>query len=316
MMEFEANPNYFRGKPGIERVVLKFVGEKAGVTELLSGNVDVISYTNPTRIPKLANDPRFRVYYWLYVGVAQAIYWQNDHPLFQDPRVRRALTLAINRRELLQLLSLPEDLPLFDGIYTPRLFRRGELAEPLPHDPARARALLDAAGWRDENGDGVREREGKEARPTAIVADLPGFQEMAIYVQNQLRQVGVRMGIRVLENTIVNERVRDGEFEVAFAPFRHEPRWLNNRFGKDSPIGYTNAEVAALIGRAMVTTEPDEMDRIYRELMEIFRRDVPVTFLHPVIRTFIAHRRLRGLSTPFRADPLRFMEHLWLEEED
>ena len=316
MMEFETNPDYFRGKPRIKRVVLKFVGEEAGVTELLSGNVDVISYTNPVRIPKLANDPRFRVYYWLYVGVARAIYWQNDHPLFQDPRVRRALTLAINRRELLQLLSLPADLPLFDGIYTPRLFRRGQLPEPLPYDPARAQTLLDAAGWRDQDGDGVRERKGEEARFTAIVTDLPGFQEMAIYTQSQLRRVGIHMGIRILESTLVHERVRAGEFEAAFAPFRHEPRWLKNRFGEDSPIGYTNAEVITLIGRAMLTAEPDEMDSIYRELMEIFRRDVPVTFLHPVVRTFFAHRRLRGLSTPFRADPLRFMEHLWLEDED
>ena len=124
------------------------------------------------------------------------------------------------------------------------------------------------------------------------------------------------MAIQVLESTLVHERVRAGEFEAAFARFRHEPRWLNNRFGEDSPIGYTNAEVITLIGRAMMTAEPDEMDRIYRELMEIFRRDMPVTFLHPVVRTFFAHRRLRGLSTPFRADPLRFMEHLWLEEED
>ncbi len=316
MMEFEANPDYVRGEPRIERVVLKFVGEEAGVTELLSGNVDVISYTNPARIPKLANDPRFRVYYWLYVGVARAIYYQNNLALFQDGRVRRALTLAINRRELLQLLSLPEDLPLFDGIYTPRLFRRGELLDPLTYDPARARALLEAASWRDNNGDGVREREGKEARFTAIVADLPGFQEMAIYTQSQLSRVGIHMAIQVLESTLVHERVRSGEFEAAFAPFRHEPRWLKNRFGEDSPIGYRNAEVITLIGRAMMTAEPDEMDRIYRELMEIFRRDMPVTFLHPVVRTFFAHRRLRGLSTPFRADPLRFMEHLWLEDED
>lgn len=40
----------------------------------------------------------------------------------------------------------------------------------------------------------------------------------------------------------------------------------------------------------------------------------PVTLLHPVVRTFMAHRRIRGLSEPFRADPVRFMEDLWIEE--
>ena len=62
MMEFEANPDYYKGKPKIDRVVLKFTGEAAGLTELLSGNVDAITEINSTEILKLAADPRFRLY--------------------------------------------------------------------------------------------------------------------------------------------------------------------------------------------------------------------------------------------------------------
>ena len=58
LMEFEANPIYFRSKPRIARVVLKFVGEAASLTELLSGNVDVVHHAslNPAQIPVVAKD--------------------------------------------------------------------------------------------------------------------------------------------------------------------------------------------------------------------------------------------------------------------
>ena len=310
MMEFEANPDYYKGKPKIDRVVLKFTGE-ARLTELLSGNVDAIMEFNSTEIPKLGADPRFRVYHWPSI-TARAIYWQNDHPLFRDPRVRRALTLAINRRELLQVLNLPENFPIVDGPYTERQLLRGELPEPLPYDPARARTLLDAAGWRDRDGNGVRDRDGQEFRFTAIV--FGGWQEMAVYVQDQLRRVGVQMALQTLEAGIVQGRVRIGEFEAAFTWARYFPGILKHEFGEDAPIGYKNAQVVKLVDRVAVTADPDARDRIFRELTEIFRADLPVTTLFPSPKTTVAHRRIQGLSTPFRADPVWYMEDLWLEE--
>ena len=118
MMEFRANADFYLGKPRIERVILKFSLD-AGLTELLSGDVDAVPSFPPASLPTVGGDPRFRVYYHVWGTTTQAIYWKNDHPLFNDPRVRRALTMAIDRRELLGLLSLPDDLPVVDGPLTP-----------------------------------------------------------------------------------------------------------------------------------------------------------------------------------------------------
>ncbi len=316
MMEFEANPDYYRGKPKIERVVLKFAGD-AGLTELLSGNVDALPWANPAEIPKLSSDPRFRVYYALGPDLARVIYWQNDDPLFRDPNIRRALTLAINRRELLQVLHLPDTLPIFDGVFTRRQLRRGQLPAPLPYDPAEARSLLDAAGWRVRHGNAVRERDGRPFRFTAIVLPgtsvQPGDEQAAVYVQDQLRRIGVRMDLQLLGSGIA-DRLKSGKFEAAFWHFRHSAWWLQQYLGRSSPIGYRNAEVARRIDRAMVTADPEELDGIYRGLMEIFRADVPISFLTPQVNTYIAHRRIRGLSSPWRTDPVEHMEDLWLED--
>ena len=88
-------------------------------------------------------------------------------------------------------------------------------------------------------------------------------------------------------------------------------------FGKDSPIGYRNARVTQLLDAAQNTQNPDEMDEIFRGLMPIFREHLPFTYLVLNVETYVAHRRVKGLSTPFRANPLEYsaVEHLWIEEE-
>ncbi|MGH7411979.1 MAG: ABC transporter substrate-binding protein, partial [Candidatus Methylomirabilis sp.] len=251
------------------------------------------------------------VYYWYEGTNVRGIYWQNKHPLFQDPRVRRALTLAINRRELLQLINVPGDIALVDGPYTLRQVRRGQLPAPLPYDPEQARALLEAAGWQDRDGDGMRERDGQAFRFNAIVFQPP-YPQIALYVQDQFRRVGVHMDLQPLDDSVVQERLERGAFEAAFATVWGS-RWLLQ--DQHSSIGYENSAVFALFQRAKDTADPDAEDRIYRELANIVRADAPVTFLCPKVDLELVHRRVQGLSSPWRAEPLEFMEHLWLEDE-
>ncbi len=313
MMELKANPDYFRGKPGIERVILKF--GPTSLAELLSGNVDVLPQVNPMELPKLGQDPRFRIYYLITPDVS-TIFWNHRHPVFGDPRVREALTLAINRRELLSVLNLPDDLPLFDVIYTERQW--GELPQPLPYDPERAKELLEEMGWHDLDGDGISERHGEDFRFTMLV--VASRVREAIYIQDQLRRVGVRMEISTRRSFgLVSQEMRTGDFEAAI--WRQFMTLSTVRghlafFGKGSIIGYRNARVVELLDAAAETQNPEELDTLYRELMSLFKADLPVTFLYPMPWTYVVHRRVRGLSTPYRADPVWYMEHLWIEDNE
>ncbi len=314
MMELEANPDYYKGKPKIERVVLKFAGEDQ-LSELLSGNVDAITEANPAHIPKLARDPRFRVYYsygaW---WIQQALYWKNDHPILRDPRVRRALTLAIDRRQLLQVINLPDYTAIVDGPYTLRQLRRGLLPDPLPYDPGQASALLDAAGWQDEDGDGVRERDGQPLRFTAMVATGDSREQIAVFVQDQLRRVGVHMDVQLLPNINVVARLKTGDFEAALTSFVLNRLRLNSVVRVN--LGYDDARLFELVDQSGTVWDPDRQDEIFSEITAIIRRDLPITFLFPRLRTVFAHRRIKGLSSPWRADPVRYLEDLWLEDDD
>ena len=321
MIEFKANPDYYRGKPTIERVVLKFVGQGgltgARLTELLSGNVDVVPWASSADIPKLANDPRFQVYFRepFHAG-ASGIYWQHRHHLFRDPRVQRALTLAINRRDMLQVLNYPNDIPLFDGPITIRQLRQRQFPDPLPYDPEQSRTLLASAGWHDSDGDGVCEKQGQRFKFTACVPIEILQEKMPEYVQSELRHVGVQMDFKPMDFTTVWEKLDAGDFDAAFMVVQSRPSWYLSKFGKDSAVGYDNAQVIDLLEQALATADPGEQDQIHRELLRIFRIEQPLTYLGPHTGTFLVHRRIKGLSSPYRADPIVFMEDLWLEDQN
>jgi len=308
MMEFEANPDYFRGQPRIERVVLKFAGwnpSGSAMPELLSGKVDAaVSWRQD--IMSARRRRGLRVYQQPAIAGFGAFWWNARHPLFQDARVRRALTLAINRRELIQLRDLPEDTPVADFLFTKRQIERGDLPEPIPYDPALANRLLDEAGWSARDRDGWRERSGRPCRFTLLL----GGDYAAVYVQDQLKRVGVRMDISHYDIGAIWERIKAGEFEAAQTFFGAGTDLKESLRG----AGYQNPEFFRLLEATPATFDPEKRDQLYRQLSETFQANVPVTLLFPGAASMIASCRIRGLdNSPYRGDLTQCMDQLWLE---
>lgn len=318
MMEFEANPDYYAGIPRIRRVFLKF-GSSTLLTELLSGNVDVIPFFDRSQISKLADRPQFQTYFMIssYLSLA-AIYWNLNNPLFEDPRVRRALTLGMDRREILRVQNLPEELKIFDVVFTGHQYRHNEIPPPIPFDPESAGKLLDEAGWRTETG-AVRKRDGKEFRfdlavPSGYSA-AGDYRGAAVLIQAQLREIGIQVEVREMEEWLLYQRIEAGQFQAAIHRFFQGPNQLLKWFGGDSPLGYTNPRVLKLLKAYQVTADPEEINRIVGEIQPMMAQDLPVTFLYPRIHTCVTHKRIKGLVSPYWSSPLQHMEHLWVEEE-
>ena len=115
----------------------------------------------------------------------KTVYYPKHLLQEQDPSVRKALTAAINRKNLLHILNLPDNTPIIDVLLTKSQIYRGEIPEPLPYDPKLSRQLLDKAGWRDVDGDGIRERNGQKFHFTATAPE-GDWSTTAVYVQDQL----------------------------------------------------------------------------------------------------------------------------------
>ncbi len=311
-----ANPDFYRGQPAVDTLVIRIGG--SSLIELLAGNVDAIASVPDADLPKLRDDGRFEIYHAYNPYSISAVFWNHRHSSFGNPRVRRALTMAIDRRGILDFLNAPADLAPIDVLYSDRQLVRGEVPPGLAYDPEAAIAILEEAGWRDENGDGIREKDGEPLRFSLLVSPaggpwFPGHEREAVIIQNDLRQVGVQVEIVSVESSIAWQRTSEGDFEAALFDLKTGNR--DRLFGSESVIGYRNPRVIELLAETHQALDQVVLDGLYGELGEIFREELPVTLLQPMVSWPVSYRRLRGLSSPWRADPGWYMEHLWIEEQ-
>jgi len=304
MTELEANPQYFRGRPPIDRVILKYGSGEGALLELTAGNVD-LSPLQPMDLAAIESDPRFQVAYtigfwdnWAGYGIM----WNHRHPILGDSRIRRAATLALDRQMIHSFLHLPADVPIFDVLFTER--QLNHLPEPLQYDPDAARLLLEEAGWRDTDHDGIRERDGEEFTFALITATGRG-DDLAVIVQAQLRDVGMGVGIETVSDPQVawNTRLETGSFDAALLSWNPG---AYSTFGPESFLGYRNEEEIRLLEEALFTLNPEVKDSLYRQLWPHFQTDVPVTFLFPRVTFYASTRRARELmaGAPFPMEGL------------
>jgi len=316
MTEMEVNTDFYGEKPKIDRVVIKLLKEPS-LTEMLNGNVDTIIPIPRDFLFKVPKENNFCSYYF-WLPFLRTIYWNHKNPLFKDIEIRKALTLAINREELAADLNYPEGVPLLDSVITRRQFRNEQYPEQIPFDPEEAQDLLESAGWLDSDGDGIRERNGKKFQFTAIVrANID--RRIPVKVQSQLEKIGIRMELQNMDRRTTLDRRESGQFEAIFTSISNSAtqRWWGHikMFGDNAPSGYSNPEISALLEKAAKTFDYDERDELYRRIQQILIKDVPSTFLLPMVTTSIVHCRIKGLSSPHRSDIFEHLTSLWIEED-
>jgi len=267
----------------------------------------------------LSEDSRFTVYQQLDHNPVGILCWNLNHPLFREDKVRKALTLAINRRELAQVLNYPSHTPVLDAPLSRGQLQRQDFVEPIPYDPDLANRLLDSAGWSKRNHQGIRERNGKPFDFTLIcnTNNQWGGVETAVYIASQLRKIGVHMNIATLEGSTHFQRVAAGDYQAAIGR-------MATGFGDvPSPknflgaAGYASPRFVWLQDQIQTAYDPDREDYLYREMARLFQEDVPATFLFPTVWTTVASNRIQGLDDcPYRGDATRCMDNLSLLEQN
>jgi len=157
-IEYVANDDYFLGKPKLRRIILHIIPDENTITnELRSHEIDWFVQATPRTYPQIKGLPGIDVRLAAFNG-SDSIQINVTKPPLNDARVRRAIGFAIDKRELVDKVTFgttvpaKEDIPAFMWAYDPTA---GEDSRDLP----KARALLDAAGWK-MGADGIRHRNG------------------------------------------------------------------------------------------------------------------------------------------------------------
>ena len=161
---FDASPDYFEGKPYIARVITRVIPDQATMfLELKSGGVDIMTLTPPQYV-RQTETAEFRKSFNKYKYTASGytyLGFRLSHPFFTDKRVRQAIAHAADKKALIDgvLLGLGQEAT---GPYKPGTWAYNPNVRKYPHDPARAKALLAEAGWKEK--DGVLVKDGQAVR--------------------------------------------------------------------------------------------------------------------------------------------------------
>jgi ABC-type transport system substrate-binding protein len=217
-------------------------------------------------------------------------------PPFDDSRVRCALGRLLDRASLVSAdkhLSRPAGGPIWSGGPGD-----GPAMEVPPFDRAGASALLDQAGWRDEDGDGLRTRDGKRLLLTVLVSDRPDDQRDRVV--ESLRAAGFVIDARVGSTAVLDNRLRDGRFDVAFVEWSAVPgEDLAPLFGTGGALnfgGFSDPRIdealAGLRGAWQADARWDGMGRLGALLAET----CPVVPLVAPEPHGLISRRLRGAT--------------------
>jgi peptide/nickel transport system substrate-binding protein len=219
-IELDANDDYFEGPPRLKRIVVSILpNETAAALALRTHQIDWLFNTTIGALPSLAGDADIRIERFDAVTF-QGIALNLMHPALADVRIRRAISLAIDRRELVDKLQrgyatpATADIPRFMWAYDPTL--------RAPFDPAASAALLDAAGWK-RGPDGIRVRDGRRLSLSYVFfSGIPIFAAIAVQIQAQLRAVGIDVGLRSYEVSLLfahDGPYARGDFDLGFVQF-------------------------------------------------------------------------------------------------
>jgi peptide/nickel transport system substrate-binding protein len=203
----------FRGEAArCDRLIYRFVPDRRAALELFrAGGVDVVPGIGGARLGAdlLAGARRIAFPREAFVGVV----YNTQSPLFADAGTRRALGMLLDRAAVrcASLLCLAEDV---SDPWPRSLSPRG--ASRVAFDPAAARRLLDAAGWRDADGDGVRERDGARLSFRFLLPDTDrdAVGWIALY-ENDLAAAGVDASIASVGWGVYTDRLRAHRFDAA-----------------------------------------------------------------------------------------------------
>lgn len=224
-IELVRNPDYWGEAPAFDRVVFRVVKDPASWPRLLkTGELDMIrlqpeQYRSVVVGAKgpLLDEPRVKTARatelgYLFVG------WNAARPYFADPRVRRAMTLALDRQAIVAQVfnglgrvtsgPYPQESPCYDhGI------------APWPYDPAAAARLLDEAGWVDGDGDGLRDKlvDGRRVPfsfELMIYGSIPEWATFASVYQQSLAKLGIKLVPVAIEWAAMLKRLDDRAFDA------------------------------------------------------------------------------------------------------
>ncbi len=323
VVERELNfPKELGGPPALDRVVFRIIPEPATlVAELMSGGIQIDVPMEPEQVVNVKNNPALQ----LMAFPGRTVYfiaWNNKRPPFNDERVRRAMTLGIDRAQITETLLRGYGQPAVSPL--PPWSPLSPNVKPLPFDRAQAMQLLADAGYTIKgNARVVTNAAGQPIHITLITADRPFTASVAQVVQAMLHNIGVQVDVRPMEfqTFLAQYKSRDFDaalanwvmdsFQVGSAPFALFSSTLASVPGSSNRAGVASPKLDQLMARAASETSERAARGDWKDFVEELQTEQPFTFLFWWAEMSGVDRRVHGVVMDPRGQ-LQSMKDWWL----
>ena len=331
---FARNPHYWRkdqnqnALPYLDRLVIEIIPDQnAEALRLESGATDLMSNADIrpddyARFKRLADQGRLTLLD-AGIGLDPNVLWFNLKPQSgTDPKpwlrrreFRQAVSFGVDRQAIVNTVYLGAAVPI-SGPITPRHgpWYSSDVS-PYPHDPARARRLLAAAGLTDRNGDGqLEDASGSPVRFSVLLQkDITIRERTVALLQQQLRALGIALDVVGLDLGSVGKRWVTGDYDSIFHGFQASATdpamnldyWLssgNNHFwnpGQPKPTSEWEARIDALMRQQIQAQDPAERQRVFREVQQVFGEQAPALyFVAPKVTIAVTPRVVNPTPVP------------------
>ncbi len=313
--DVEAFAEYWEGAPKLPAVQVRVISEMNSLqSNLLSGVVDIApmpTSLSPDAIKGLEKNPNLQVKVFPGSNVVLLTINTASAPL-DNAKVRQALAYAINRENMIKNLLL--DLGKIAHSILPEESWAYSSGQTYSYNPAKAKQLLDEAGFRDPDGDGPKMRFDKPIIFKLSGASVAGRQYAGV-IQNDLKEVGIPVEIQTPEQNTLFDELRRGNFQMAYSQWvggNQDPIFYKDLFATSeiptqtrpsrNRSRYSNPELDKLLDEAVNTFDRTRGRELYVKIQDIVSHEVPVFTLWYQSNVVIAKKNVQNIQVNASGD--------------
>jgi peptide/nickel transport system substrate-binding protein len=285
------NDDYWGKKAYLDKIVYRIIVDPAGaLSALKAGEIDMQPRLSPAQYKDQTGGDAFEQQFAkvkLSIPGEYYVFWNNARPFFKDKRVRQAMTMLIDRVKIIETVRLG-----FGQIgvspFHPEAKDFNPNLKPVPYDPVRAGQLLDEAGWKDHDGDGVRDKDGIKFKFEFLgTSGSATYKQLAPIMADAFRKAGIEMTERVVEFAVGMKTLREHKFEAGTGAFTFDlvqdpfQQWHSSSAADGLNYqNFKNAESDRLIEQARLEFNDEKRKALYWRWQELIHDEQPVTFLY------------------------------------
>jgi peptide/nickel transport system substrate-binding protein len=323
------NPDYFKGATNMEGWIYKEVPDAgARLAQLQTGEVNKVDL-QPEQVAAAELDPNLNVFEYqddgfTYIGLNLANpanpqpgldeegnpIEQEPHPVLGDKNVRQAIAHALDYDTIINQVFLGQGYRMVADVLPAIEWAYNDELEPYPYDPEMAVQLLEEAGWVDEDGDGVREKDGVPMNLNLITnAGNSTREDLGVLVQDQLNSIGFNINFEAIEFGTMLEQMDNQTFDmyiVGWTNLGAEPHYIESFWRREYDVpgsgfnngSFSNDRMEELLtqGVSVPGCDIEERAPFYKEAQEIIHEEVPYVIVSGRVGTYGYTKDWQGIN--------------------